>query len=949
MEIALMKYLTRMASRCTPFGLFAGCSVGAVTGETALRLPGTHEYRRHTRLDVDYRALLVESLRRDPGIRRRLRYQPNTSVHALGERVHYIETHMSGRQRAHRLVAVEHSDALRETLERSREGATIHDLAHPLVDDEITAEEAREFVHELVDSQLLVPELDIPVTGPEPIHWIIDRLHQATGAEAVTQALDAVRTSLDSLDRGGVGAEPDRYRAVADLLRGLPAPVELSRLFQVDLAKPAQARLRTEVVAEIGRAVEWLARLHAPRPDLLARFRERFTERYDQREVPLVEVLDAEVGIGFDFEREPPASELTAHRGMALWERLLATRLEGSLEMVLDEQALQALSTSARAELPDSFSLLVTIGAASESALAEGDFQVCLSSGVGGPTGATMFGRFCHMDAELAACVREHLRAEEALHPEAVFAEVVHLPMGRLGNVLCRPVLREYEIPFLGTSGAPRENQIPITDLWVSVQGDRVVLRSARLGREVVPRMTTAHNFSMPTNLPLYQFLCTLQLQGKALPGWDWGVLEAAPFLPRVRYGRIIFTPARWTVTRRHLALLDAPDAVSRFRAAQRLRGELGLPRRVLLADGDNRLLIDLDDAMSVEVLADMVKQREGVVLTEMLPGPDQLWATGPEGAFTHELVVPFVRARPPSPPANRGRTVVAARERSRPPGSEWLYAKLYTGRGVADRVLREVVAPVASRAVSSGAAEQWFFIRYGDPEPHIRLRLRGNPGRLLSEVLPALQAATDPDFETRHIWRVQLDTYEREIERYGGVVGTALAEQLFHWDSVCVVDLLDAYPGDAGGESRRLLAMAGIDALLADFGFDTERRLELLARYAPPAHLRRQWGSRYREERSVIEKLVHPGDGFPAPLEAGRHLLRRRSGHVRGVVEELRHAEFRGELSVPLDELVFSHTHMFVNRLLRENQPQQERLFYDYLARAYRSALARSQPPEGC
>ncbi len=46
-------------------------------------------------------------------------------------------------------------------------------------------------------------------------------------------------------------------------------------------------------------------------------------------------------------------------------------------------------------------------------------------------------------------------------------------------------------------------------DLHVSVQGDRIILRSARLGRRVLPRLTSAHNYEMSQGL--YSFLGNLQ------------------------------------------------------------------------------------------------------------------------------------------------------------------------------------------------------------------------------------------------------------------------------------------------------------------------------------------------------------------------------------------------------------------------------------------------------
>ena len=112
--------------------------------------------------------------------------------------------------------------------------------------------------------------------------------------------------------------------------------------------------------------------------------------------------------------------------------------------------------------------------------------------------------------------------------------------------------------------------------------------------------------------------------------------------------------------------------------------------------------------------------------------------------------------------------------------------------------MLREVVRLVTAAAAGSGAADRWFFIRYGDPDWHLRLRFHGRPERLQGEVLPTLQAAAAPLLEDGRLWRLQLDTYEREVERYGGSAGIVLAEKLFHLDSEAVLEMLGLFPEDA-------------------------------------------------------------------------------------------------------------------------------------------------------
>ncbi len=607
--------------------------------------------------------------------------------------------------------------------------------------------------------------------------------------------------------------------------------------------------------------------------------------------------------------------------------------------------------------MSDAFALRASVAAASDEALGRGDFRV-FWTGTDGPSGARLLGRFCQADPVLRRHVEEHLRAEEALDPEAVFAEIVHLPEGRMGNVLLRPVLRSYEIPFLGLSGAAPDRRIPNTDLFVSVAGDRVVLRSARLNRRVVPRLTSAHNFHSQ-GLGLYRFLAELQRQGRVLSlAWDWSPLWSAPFLPRVALGRLVLSPARWTIGREELESIGAPRGVERYRAVQSWRGRRRLPRWVVLADGDNRLPVNLDNVLSVETFVHLVKERQEAALVEMEPGPGEICARGPEGRFLHDLVIPFVRKAPADAQTRSVPAIPRAASdfpaRAFAPGSDWIYAKLYASVSNADRLLGEIVGPLARQALESGAADRWFFLRYGDPEWHLRLRLHDEPARLLGEVLPALHDAAVPHLAAGSLRKIQLDTYEREVERYGGVEGIALAEGVFQADSEAVMEILEMLEeGDAGADERWRLAIAGIDRLLGDFGFPPEARGPLVeaARrqlekdLGAEAGVRRQLGGRFRKESKNLELLLDPSRDSESPLEPGLAVLRNRSDRLAPLVEELRARERAGRLSPGLAEIAPSFVHMHVNRILRSGHRAQELVLYDFLARLYESRAARRSP----
>jgi thiopeptide-type bacteriocin biosynthesis protein len=971
LEPALVAYFSRAAARATPFGLFAGITTGTIDAQTKLHLKAREGYRRHSRLDMDYLWAVAEAVERDPQLRKLFVYEPNSSLYETAGRLRLAEARLTATGRSYHLVAVDKSPYLTAVLERARGGGTTPEAAAAvLVDDEITQAEAEEFVAELVNNQLLVSDARPVVTGDEPVHGLVASLRAHLETAPIAERLDEARAALEAIDAAGLGTSPDRYRAVASVLGELPAQLDLSRLVQVDLVKPAQeATLGSRVVSEITRGVRILHQLAPPQgPGGLARFCEEFSGRYQTREVPLVEALDEEIGIGFERSGSPlaeaapllaglpfPAGDRAAMpwtgRDALLLGKLAQALAEGAGEIALQASDLEALASPQRRPLPDAFYVVATVAAESVRAIAQGAFRVLLQ-GLDGPPGALMLGRFCHADQTLHEFVRAHLREEEARRPEQVFAEIVHLPDGRTGNILCRPVLRDYEIPYLGRSGAPADRQIPVTDLLVSVRNDRIMLRSRRLGRKVVPRLTTAHDEDW-RNLGVYRFLCALQRQEVVSElAWDWGPLREAPFLPRVVSGRLVLSRARWNLTEAELRVLAQARGADQFAAVQAWRAERRLPRYVAVVDRDHQLVIDLDNVLSVEALAHQLRGRRQALLVEMFPDPDALCVTGPEGHFAHELIVPFVQAAAPRPEPDSAAPQVTTSpvHRRFPPGSEWLYAKLYTGTGTADQLLNHLVGPLVRSSMASGAADAWFFIRYADPDWHLRLRLHGEPGRLHAEVLAGLEAAAAPLLETGQLWRMQLDTYEREVERYGGDRGIELAEQLFAADSEAVLTILGSLSGDAGLDLRWRLAMAGIDLLFEDLGLTLEDKRSMARgaresfgrEFGIDGNFRGQVSQRYREERARLEALLDPGQALPAPLAAGLEALRRRSDQVAPVTAELRQLGQAGRLSVTLADLARSVAHMHANRLLRSAHRAQELVLYELLDRAYSSRAGR-------
>jgi thiopeptide-type bacteriocin biosynthesis protein len=951
-ELSLVKYLSRMSSRATPFGLFAGVALGEVSEKSSLSLAPRSENARVTRLDGELLASLSELLVKEE--RAKLRFEPNSSLYEAAGRLRFAAPRKTDEGRSYDLVAIEPTPHLEAALEAAKGGATLEEIGRAVARAaDVSPEEGTEFASRLLEKRVLEAELEPLVTGDEPLDGLLLPLERVNPERA--KPVEQLRAELRALDERGLGTPPERYRELAKTIESLGAPFELPRLFQVDMVKRGALTLSKEVVEEIQRGVLLAHRLTPASPNEdLERFRQAFQERWEGQAIPLAQALDEESGVGLGAAS---ASEPLL-KGLAL-----PARGEGSLsflqrdgflleklfthedgELVLTEDDLKALEPRGeRPPLPYALAAVLTLAAKDEAALDRGDFTYHLGSAIG-PSGATLLGRFAHTDRALKERIREHLRAEEAAQPDALFAEVVHLPEGRLGNVIFRPVLRGHEIPFLGRSGGGEK--IPIGDLVVSVEAGRIVLRSRALGKEIVPRITCSFNIEHRSSQPIHRFLGALQGQGVSSSlGFTWGALSGAPRLPRVRSGKCVLALARWNVSARAFEPVKKAKREERAAALRSLRERLAIPRTVALTDYDNVLPIDFENSLSQDAFFQLVKDRPGgFQLTELWPAPEELCLRGPEGRFHHELFLPLTREKEPSsgetPPPTPFLTSSARRFA---PGSEWIFFKLYTGQGTLDHVLRTLVPALVKEARERGLAERWFFLRYADPRPHLRLRFQGPRA---SELFQLLYEKTRPLLEEGRLASVQLDTYERELERYGGEEGVSLAEKVFEADSECALSVIAETPGDPGADQRWRLLVRGVDQLLNDLGLDVKEKRAFAKRekegYGAELGAEdafwRQLGARFRKERGSLEALLDRSKDEASPKKRALAAFAARSARIAPLVPQLR------SLPVPLSSLASSYVHMHANRLLKSAPRAQEACLHYFLERLYEAEIARAK-----
>ena len=457
---SLCKYYNRMMSRCTPYGLFAACSVLEWGEEDNVVF---NEKKRQTRFDMHFSCALAQELVKNPTVKEQLTYYPNTSIYQIGDELRYIEYQYIDGKRMHQISAVTDSLYLQKVLQLSKNGATYTDLIHAIIDDEVTAEEAQLFIDQLIASQILVHNLEPSITGDNFTKQIINVLEKIADESItkLTSDLKEIETLIESLDQKSSNQLSD-YQVIKDKVKALNIPFEENKLFQTDLFNTNFEReIDSNWQKDIEASLNVLNRLTPKKErENLKNFAKRFSARYEEQEMPLLQVLDAETGIGYLENRNnnalcPLIENLKLPDNQQdkniswnkienfLFKKLRTANEQKQFSIEINEEDLKDLPEVAWSDLSPSLSVMFRV------VESENQSKQMLLENCGGSSSINLLGRFAHGNDEILAIAKEIAEIEQNKNPDIIFAEIIHLPESRTGNILLHPVFRNYEIPWV--------------------------------------------------------------------------------------------------------------------------------------------------------------------------------------------------------------------------------------------------------------------------------------------------------------------------------------------------------------------------------------------------------------------------------------------------------------------------------------------------------------------
>ncbi|MDB5145966.1 MAG: hypothetical protein JWQ66_4681 [Mucilaginibacter sp.] len=760
--LSLKKYYNRMSYRPTPFGLFSSFTLTAWGDAGPILLPGPAGTALH--LLPDQQVISLAPSLFSAGLLSGT-YEPNPSLYRLRHEFRFIKTVPTpdSTRLAYALESLEANPLTRKLYRYLQQGARSGEA----ITDFLVAQtgcghpDAAGYLAFLKEAQVIRSLQEPRITGP-------DFLLGQPAAGLPSEDLKALARSFHRLSARRGNPSLPALRQLAHQFEQLlekhgAAPAE--KYFYANSERKAlQGGLPLSWQEALKAALAALAKLALPgQPELLGRFVRDFNGRFEGRKMALMEAMDPETGTGygnfaeqaavpawlkdlrFPANEEPPTLPWSAAHRLLLEKWNALTGKDGVIR--LQPGDLEQLPETGPG-YPPSLSVIFRLTG-----------NGMLIESAGGATGTSLIGRFTLFSEEALQLARQVAGAESQANPGVIFAEISLLSDTHTDNVNRRMAIYDYEIPINCISLLPESRQIRLDDLYVSVRNQEVILESRRLKKRVIPRLSSAYNFHH-NHLAVFRFLCDLQYQ--ALQTHLTFDLEryfpGMAYYPRVEFGPAVLSPAKWRVK----------AGWSKNLTVARLRETLQLPALVGLTRADQQLVFNLENEEDTRFFQASVSGTEDFTLQEYFLPADQEAPvmTTREKPVVNQFIAFFARRDAVYPPLPFVAPVTRGVKREFVLGSDWLYLKIYGSAVSADRLLVKRVLPVIRVILKQGAAS-WFFIRYADPMPHIRLRIKikeGDTGRVI-----ALFKEQFSDLVRDQLIReYQADTYRRELERYG-------------------------------------------------------------------------------------------------------------------------------------------------------------------------------------
>lgn|GEM_PF-4690544 len=950
LQKSFMNYLIRMCTRSTPYGLMAGNSVGSLGDHLNLEISSSSESARYTRLSTDVLVKISNQLHSFEEIEELTKFARNNTVYYEGREIRFVESFDKDHSRDYKLTSIDFDETIQLVLEFSREPKLKSELIKLIHSQGYDLEDSSEFIKDLIDCKLLSSQIDINVVGED----YLTRLVQFY--ENISPSVDSLNSELDHFFRkisivsqklkelDSNFSSPNSLVLVSDIENALSEVIDTTKfksVFHVELTKPGKSSVMSEnLTEEVNSTLKFLIGLvdkNSSNVRNIDSFKSKFIDRFGFEWVPMTYALDPDVGLGYPMPKYEKDSFLNGLGNQSNSQEIKFTELDIEFVRILSEaSALKKREVNLLdyekfrfpADLKSDNSTYSFTALISTFKSERDGFQVLLKSAIANNP-FVFLGRFTLGNNEINQVVSEMASQIEKSFNHSLIAEVNHFPRNsRIANVVCRDEIVDYQIPYLSVSTKDVEKIIDVSDLYLSVRNDNLVLWSKRLNKRIIPLNNTAHNYTQ-NSAPVYQFLGELEHQNDLDFTQPFGpnVYQPFDYTPRVKVGNVVIRPASWKFDRDQLPFFNKGKL--NFDALTTFLRENSIPNHVLLKEQDRELYFDLSFPLFAKQFLLEIKGKSMVTIYEALFDQSPQTVKGPTvETYLNEIVLTYMRTSAlPNSPLEFDLLEKVDMVRS---NSDWIYVKVFGSEKQTDLFLENILYQQLTEWKHLGQIRKWFVVKYNAPSYHLRIRL--DVQKVAGEgvdVLRGILGLAEEELQSGRIFNFELDHYRPEYDRYG-IESMPVAEELFSEDTERIIYLKSKYK-DTDFEKWQI-GLGVMNAYLSIFSNSLTTKLaltkEFAASFAKEQNYRnsdfKKVNSHVRRYKKKISDAITNREITNAYENLGPLIVRLTSSFQKE----------KG--SQHFSHLVFSVIHMSMNRLFGVNGRSYETFLYHLLERLY-------------
>lgn len=952
---SLYKYYTRICTRCTPYGAFAGFALGEISDASSQIVFSENIFTHIYRVDLLFLKKIKDSLLLEHKSNEII-YFPNNTLYRIGENFRYIEWDDDYN---YEISEVKTDAILNGIINNAKNGINKSELKSYIKKSihDTKGNEVLDYIDDLINSKILVDDLPPHLTSlNDPLKDLDRNLAQIQIDTKIIKPL------IKFQDNQNKNFSISQLKSICRNYNKIIG--EKSQPFQVDMkANFDTNNIATKVVDEISKTAFELSVLASNEPiERITKFCKDFNRKFEGKEVSLTQALDPQIGVGYglrvsgNVEDTPLVKDIYfTYKNkvnkilvppiiqIILEKYLDCFKLSESKSIVLQETDIKNATIQRKSLNPhEDYYLFGNLYTSSFTKLDNLDFKFLPKSPLPTPFANNILSRFSYHDKNLRKKIKSIIKIK---NDDKIYAEIIHHPSDRIGNILLRPNIYNHEIQYV-TKNKSDKIRININDILVKIESNRIVLKSKSLNKEISPRLSTAYNYSI-NQLSIIKFLGDLQYHNKYNGfNWDWSILKNRSFLPRVEYKHIILSEARWLFKSIKGETLD--DLRKRLKKNE-------VPRYCNIKDADNVLLLDIENEICLSLIKKRLVKKDIHLYEAFIK---ELFISRKQMKYMAEFIFPVLwnpsEKTNKKPPVRTEEKVLLVDEeltihRNYNPGEEWSYFKIYCSHLFGDKVIKKVIGSILRYFHNRDTDLNWFFIRYEDPQPHIRFRIKK---KLDEEILYELNRLLKIFIKEGSVSSLQIETYKREIERYGAN-NMELSEQVFYFDSKAILNFLNIYDEQVDEDLRWQISFVSIDLLLDDFKLPLIDRISLfeslyeifLPEFVDTSNkkyirfFKDSANKKYIANKSFLDSVLRLKDY----QELYRYIepFSRRSDDIRNIVDSI-----KGNLNdtSELIKLLQSYIHMNLNRLFFAKARMHELVIYYLILRTYKSIFYRNE-----